>query len=198
MSGATALKKINARVKVLAKKHPGKKRTTLQKQAGKEYREGKLKKRAPAKRKATHKRKKAVVKRVKAAPRKRVRKSRPVAKRKVYKAKVVKVKAYKGKRYKRVSGIGKLSSLVPIVAVAGLGLVAYYLYTKSTTPTLNTTTNPYRAQAQTSILQWAALAGMTATAIANLINSINASDDNTVIQAAADPGAYYNPMGSGI
>jgi hypothetical protein len=39
---STALKKINARVKALAKKHPGSKRVTLQKQAGREYRAGKL------------------------------------------------------------------------------------------------------------------------------------------------------------
>jgi hypothetical protein len=39
---STALSKINARVKQLAKKHPGKKRVTLQKQAGAEYRAGKL------------------------------------------------------------------------------------------------------------------------------------------------------------
>jgi hypothetical protein len=38
----TALKKINARVKQLAKKHPGKKRVVLQRQAGAEYRAGKL------------------------------------------------------------------------------------------------------------------------------------------------------------
>lgn len=39
---SNALAKINARVKVLAKKHPKSKRTTLQKQAGREYRAGKL------------------------------------------------------------------------------------------------------------------------------------------------------------
>jgi hypothetical protein len=39
---STALAKINARVKQLSKKHPGKKRVTLQKQAGKEYKAGKL------------------------------------------------------------------------------------------------------------------------------------------------------------
>jgi hypothetical protein len=38
----SALAKINARVKQLAKKHPGTKRVTLQRQAGREYREGKL------------------------------------------------------------------------------------------------------------------------------------------------------------
>lgn len=55
---STALKKINARVKFLAKKHPGKKRVTLQRQAGKEYREGKLgghKKKVVHKKKAVHK-----------------------------------------------------------------------------------------------------------------------------------------------
>ncbi len=40
---SAALKKINARVKQLQKKHPKSKRVTLQKQAGKEYRAGKLK-----------------------------------------------------------------------------------------------------------------------------------------------------------
>jgi hypothetical protein len=39
---SSALSKINARVKQLAKKHPGKKRVTLQRQAGAEYKAGKL------------------------------------------------------------------------------------------------------------------------------------------------------------
>jgi hypothetical protein len=39
---SSALQKINARVKVLKKKHPNSKHTTLQKQAGKEYKAGKL------------------------------------------------------------------------------------------------------------------------------------------------------------
>lgn len=42
MAQGTALKKINARVKYLQTRHPGKKRVTLQKQAGKEYKAGKL------------------------------------------------------------------------------------------------------------------------------------------------------------
>lgn len=42
MAAGSALKKINARVKHLCKIHPGAKRVTLQKQAGREYREGKL------------------------------------------------------------------------------------------------------------------------------------------------------------
>ena len=39
---STALAKINARVKQLQKKHPNTQRKTLQKQAGKEYKAGKL------------------------------------------------------------------------------------------------------------------------------------------------------------
>jgi hypothetical protein len=39
---STALAKINARVKYLQKKHPNTQRKTLQKQAGREYRAGKL------------------------------------------------------------------------------------------------------------------------------------------------------------
>lgn len=52
MAGSTALKKINARVKHLARLHPGAKRVNLQKQAGREYREGKLGR--VARKKTTH------------------------------------------------------------------------------------------------------------------------------------------------
>jgi len=56
---SNALSVINKRVEQLAKKHPGSKRTTLQKQAGREYRAGKLGRiRKPAKKKS-HTRKKA-------------------------------------------------------------------------------------------------------------------------------------------
>jgi hypothetical protein len=42
MAAGTALRKINAEVKRLKKKHPGTRHVTLQKQAGKAYRAGKL------------------------------------------------------------------------------------------------------------------------------------------------------------
>jgi hypothetical protein len=42
MAAGTALRKINAEVKRLKKKHPNSKHSTLQKQAGKAYRAGKL------------------------------------------------------------------------------------------------------------------------------------------------------------
>lgn len=193
----TALVKINARVKELQKKHPNSKRKTLQKQAGKEWRDGKLKKRKPARRKHTVERK-AV--RRKSVVRKVVRKRRAVVpkSKRVYRAKVVRVKSYKAPRYKRISGIGKMSALVPIVAIVGLGALAYYFINKSQTPSLIPTTNPYRAAATNDILQWAAVAGLTATAIAKIIDSLNKSSDAAVISAAADPTAAFNPMGIGI
>ncbi len=196
-----ALKKINARVKVLQKEHPNSKRKTLQKQAGKEWRDGKLKKGVGAKKRVA-KKKPVKGKRSAAKPR-IVHHTRTIvkvvkAKRRKYKAKKSNVRAYKATRYKRVSGIGKMSSLVPIVAIAALGLGAYYLFTRATTPVLAPTTNPYRAQAQTSILQWASLAGLTAAAIASIINQLNSSDDDTVIAAAAAPSQYFNPLGTGI
>ena len=63
MAQGTALKKINARVKYLQTRHPGKKRVTLQKQAGKEYKAGKLggvKKKSVHKKKTIHRKKKSV------------------------------------------------------------------------------------------------------------------------------------------
>jgi hypothetical protein len=199
----TALIKINARVKELQKKHPNSERITLQKQAGKEWRDGKLKKRKPSKRKVVAKlkpvkRRRAVSK--KSVVRKTVRKRRAaVAKSKrVYRAKVVRVRAYKAPRYKRISGIGKMSSLVPIVAVVGLGILAYYFMNKTSLPAIAPTTNPQRAAATNDILQWAAVAGLTATAIAKIIDSLNNSSDDAVVSAAADPAAAFNPMGIGI
>lgn len=59
---ANALQKINKRVKHLQRLHPGKKRVTLQKQAGAEYRAGKLgrvKKKSVHKKKTHHKKKSA-------------------------------------------------------------------------------------------------------------------------------------------
>lgn len=205
-----ALKKINARVKVLQKKHPKSKRTTLQKQAGREWKSGKLRGAVGAVRKKAAKKtvrrkskpRKRAVKRAR-VPRKRslthVLKALTKPKRKrVYKAKVVSVRKYKATRYRRVSGMGKMSSLVPIVAIAGLGILAYYLINKQTQVQFPPTNNPYRAQAQNSILSWAAAAGLTATAIANIINAINNSDDATVINQAAAPQQYFNPLGQGI
>lgn len=54
---SSALKVINAEVKRLQKKHPGKSRRTLQKEAGKKYREGKIGRISRPKKKIARKRK---------------------------------------------------------------------------------------------------------------------------------------------
>lgn len=178
-----ALKKINLRVRELQKKHPGKKRVTLQRQAGKEYRDGKLKpkKRAVKKvvRKKPVKRKVHHTKKLSAAKPKRQR---------VYKARVVHIKPYKAKRYRRVSGKGP--SLLPVLAIGGLALGAYLLLNRpSATPQYIQTGNVQRDNSASTILAYATAAGLTATAIAKLIDSLNNSSDSQVSAAAANPQA---------
>lgn len=182
----SALKKINARAKVLKKKHPGKKYKTLQKQAGKEYKAGKLKtrrKRVGTVKKARPK-KRAVVRK------KRVLKVKPIKER-VYRAKRSKVKAYTATRYKRVSGKGK--SIMPLVALAAVGVAAYLLLKPKTVLATNygymPTGNPVRDNSANSILTWATAAQLTAGAIAKLIQAINNSDDSTVKTIADNPSA---------
>jgi hypothetical protein len=201
---ANALKAINKRVKQLQKKHPKSKRTTLQKQAGREWKAGKLKarkkvvgavKRKPAKRKrAAAPRKRA------AAPRKKTvrRKLATVPKKKrVYKAKRTNVKAYKATRYKRISGKGK--SMVPmLLGAAVLGVGAYLLLKRPTVQATNygyvPTSNPARNDSANSILTWATAAGLGITAISKLITAINSSSDAQVQQAAAAPDTFAQSM----
>lgn len=194
-----ALKKISARAKALKKKHPGKKYKTLQKQAGAEYRAGKLKaKRKPAaKKKAT--RKKTTRRK---SPRRKIGKAQTV----VYSlGKLIKRKRRKSKPKQKRTGrrvSGKGSSMMPLIAIAGLGIVAYMLL-KPAAPAaqLYQTSNPQRNTSANNILLYATAAGMTAKAIADLITAINNSPDAAVVAAGANPAAYissYNPMGTGI
>ncbi len=188
----SALKKIVARVRALRKKHPNAKYRTLQKQAGREFKAGKLKskrkavskpaKRKPAKRKPAAA--KRVVRRKKTDRKKSLSLSVPKRKR-VYRAKRTSVKAYKAKRYKRVSGTGgnMMSTVLPIAALAIGGLLIYKLMTPSV-PAYTNTSNPYRVQAQNSLLQWAQAAGLGISAITSMINAINSKSDNEVIALA--------------
>jgi len=187
MGIGSALKKINARVKVLQKKHPKTKRVTLQKQAGKEYKAGKLKvKRKVKRRVAKRVVKRRAVKRVrKRTARKRVnravmRVSKPVSRR-VYRPKVVRVKSYKAARYRRVSGTGK--SLMPIVLLAGAGLIAYMLLKPkpvTSYPQYQPTGNPTRDAAASNILAWATAAGLAISSITKLLDAINKGSDSDV------------------
>jgi len=188
---SNALKKINARVKVLQKKHPKSKRTTLQKQAGREWRAGKLKGAVGAVRKKHHVKKKTVAKK-----RRRTAKPKVVTRTRTI-VKVVRAKRRRATHKKRttarrrVSGVGKTSILLPIVGVAAVGLLAYYMMSRPTIPPFAPTNNPYRVQAQNSILQWATAAGLAASTITSIINSLNSSDDSTVIAAGSNPAATF-------
>lgn len=191
MSAGSALKKIAARAKALKKKHPGKKYKTLQKQAGAEYRAGKLKaKRKPAKRKPARKK---------------------TAKRKTHRRKVGKPatvvyslgKLFKKRKRRRatpkrtqkrrrsVSGSG--SSLMPILLVGGLGILAYMML-KPTVPALYQSTNPTRNANANNIVAYATAAGLGVSAITQLINALNNMSDDDVNKASNNPASVVAPL----
>lgn len=191
-----ALKKINERAKALKKKHPGKKYKTLQKQAGSEYRAGKLTgtKKKLSKSRVVTKKRKVSRRKVGKAPivyslgklirkrRKKLSRRKPVAQRR-YKKVVVKVKSYQGRRKQRVSG---MKSLMPVFLVGGLGLLAYMLL-KPATPVLSTTTNVQRNASASNLVSYATAAGLGISAITQLINSLNSMSDSDVINANSNP-----------
>jgi hypothetical protein len=192
-----ALKKISARVKQLRKKNPGRKYSSLQKQAGKEFKAGKLKaKRKPAAKKAA-KRKPAKRKAIRrAAPKVKIARRKVVARVKPVKPRKVKVKAYKATRYKKVGKGGK--SMMPLIALAAVGVGAYLLLRKPATVAQNygyiPTGNPVRDNSANSVLTWATAAGLTATAITKLIQAINSSSDSTVQNAAQSPDQFAQSL----
>lgn len=180
MAAGTALAKIRARVKALRKKNPKAKFRTLQKQAGSEYRAGKLKtrrkrtvagvakvKRRKARRKSPVKRKARVITRTR---------TRIITK---YRTRRVKVRA---KRRRTVSGIGKIKTST-ILIVGGLILGAVFLFGgKRTTVQYVPTGNVTRDNTAQTILAAAQAAGATADAIARLIKQINQSNDSQLPQ----------------
>lgn len=196
----TALKKINARVKVLQKRHPGKKRTTLQKQAGKEYKAGKLKphrKKAAAPKKKRRARPKKlgakykVYHEVKKVGKARRRRSRARAKKPKVRT-VTRIRTRTVVRRRRVGATGKgmLMTVVAVAAVVGLG----YLLLKKSSPStvtvpgvnasLNLTGNSVRDQSSQQILAYAQAASLGASALASIINSLNSLSDAAVVDVA--------------
>jgi hypothetical protein len=192
-----ALKKIQARVKKLRKKHPGAKFRTLQKQAGAEYRAGKLK----TKRKHTiHKKKSVHRKRVSSVG--PVRRHRKGAKRRAPRTVIItkyrtvgKVKRTRKKHHKRYvkakrithcRSVGGMSKGTKTALMVGGAVVLGYLLVKSMTPAAPpiTLTNPASVSSANTLVTAAQAAGYSATAIANLVKSINASSDAQVQSAA--------------
>lgn len=187
---ANALKKINARVKVLQKKHPNAKRKTLQKQAGREYKAGKLKvKRKPVAKKKPVKRK--------AVKRSIARIAKPATLGKLYKRRKRATRAKKVVR-RRVNGkVGKSSMLLPVVALGGLAVLAYFMLkpaTNTQVPALYQSQNVQRNQSASNILAYASAGALTISAIAKLIEALNSSDDKTVVAAGQNPAAYVNQL----
>lgn len=185
-----ALKKINARAKQLKKLHPGKKYKTLQKQAGAEYKSGKLKtKRKVGKRPAA----------VKAKSRKP--RARAIVKTKtVYRTRTVKVRS---KPRRKVSGIGSVlggvmgkgSSLMPLALVAAAGVAAYFILKPRTQVQQYVPTGNYqRDQSANNVIAYATAAGLGITAIAKLIAALNSSPDSTVTAAGSNPNAFLTTL----
>jgi hypothetical protein len=207
MKLGAALKKINAEAKRLKKLHPSAKYVNLQKMAGKAYKAGKLKGKIGSSgntrtaTKASTSRNRTATKTITShikvgavRKRKRRRKVGKVAtvrvirrtiielpKRKRHIRKKVMVRA---KSRRKVSGVGSTKSiLMPLILVGG-GLLLYELLKpKTAVPMLIPKANPTANAAQNSLLQYAQYAGLAATGIAALINSLNNSSDDSVIAA---------------
>ena len=197
---STALKKINARAKQLKKKHPNAKYKTLQKQAGKEFKAGKLKaKRKPAKRKSVNRKRTvgAIRKRKTSVPRKRTKRLGAKARARVITRVITKVRyrtrAKKQTKRRRIGAAGS-KSMVPLLiggaVVLGLG---YMLLKKSTgTPTLIQTGNQQRNSSANNVLAYATAVGLGISAIAKLIDALNNSGDTAVITAGQNPQGYID------
>jgi hypothetical protein len=206
---STALKKINIRVKQLQKKHPGAKRVTLQRQAGAEYRAGKLKpkrKRAAAPKRKRAKRAKVAGKRrprrigssgnTRTATRASTSRNRTATKTITAHIKVGGVRkrkrsraVVKHPRRRRVGATG-MKSLMPILLLGGVGILAYMLLKPKTavsvpgvaTP-LTLTGSAARDTAAQNILAYAQAAGTGVSALTALINSLNSMGDASVVSA---------------
>ena len=204
----STLKKITTRAKQIRKKHPGKSWRNAVKDAGREFRTGKMaKKKARPRRKAARKR---------SRPRK-VGAFRPTTGRRGPRETVIRTRArvagHKRKprrkrgavtryvnrpRRRRVGQSSATSGLMPVVLIGGLVLLAYALLRKQGQPApvtqpsgLVSTGNQYRDATAQRILAYAAAAGIAADAIAKLIQSLNRASDQDVnqIEDAIDSGA---------
>ncbi len=207
MAAGAALKKITDRVKALRKKHPKAKYKSLQQQAGKEYKAGKLKNKA-ARKKVSGVKKTA---RKKAASKKTARKRAPrvkvitrqitigTIKRKRRKA----APKRKAARRRKVGGLGN-STLPIILGIGALAAVAYFAL-KPATPTAQLAYNPTGNQTTDNkaaeIMAWASAAGLGITAITSLINALNAGKVDAAYSGLQTSGtpfagiAGYTPAG---
>lgn len=190
---ANALSTIRKRINAIRKRHPKKSFKSAQAQAGREYRQGKLKKR----RKATHKRKPRARRKVSGVSVARENVARTRARVGSHKRKHRRRRASRKvapRRRRRVGATGgdAMKVLLPVALVGGLGLLAYAVFKGHSTTTppptspsgIVQTGNSYRDSQAQKILAYATAAGLAADAIAKLIQALNNSDDSTVTQVS--------------
>lgn len=192
-----ALKKVRARAKQLKKSRPGASYRNLLKQAGREYRAGKLKTRSASKRRMrkvgstlllergdTKKKKPSRVYKVMRSSKGKFKGTRRVGSAKVkYKTRII-----RQTKYRRVGAAGSgTANIVLLVALAAGAFLIYKLVAGQRTP-LQTqyipTGNYQRDTSAQSILAWAAAAGLTINAISKLIEALNTRSDSDIISAA--------------
>jgi len=209
-----ALKKITARAKALKKKHPGKKYKTLQKQAGKEYKAGKLRGAVGSVRKKA--RKKSVRKPIKPRKRKAAKpRSIGAKRRKTVSLKNVQhviVKRRGKKSWQQIAGTkrakrkykvthrvrrvsGTKSNLLPLLIGGAVLLGAAYFMLRPKAPAVILTSNLQRNAAGNSLLTAMTAAGLAANLISKIMDQFNNSDDATAINLASNPGAAINAAG---
>lgn len=204
---ANALRAINKRVNALQKKHPKTKRTTLQKQAGREWKAGKLgakKKRKTVKRKTVRRIGSRTVAK-KPHRRKRVGTKIHTKKKFIYvdsngemknlkyavvgkRKKEVKRKRYKPVKVTHCRRVGAKKGMNPLILIAGAGLLLYAItrpgvLSPATTLPPITLANPAAAASANSLVSYATAAGLAIPSIVKLINSLNSSPAESVISA---------------
>ena len=192
----SALKKIVARVKQLRKKHPNAKYRSLQKQAGKEFKAGKLKaKRKPAKKRVLKAKKRVLHGATRRRKVQRKTKSAKVRTRTITVVKVrrIRVKAKPRKRG-RVGSTSSKSMLPLILGVAAVGGLAYMLLKKPAVQ-YQQTGNVIRDNSANNVLSWATAAGLGISAISKLIDALNNSTNSQVTNAASNPANYVQALG---
>lgn len=203
----SALAKITREAKRIRKAHPNKYKNLSNPwssgyvvEAAKNVKRGKTtkpKKKAAPKRKVASKKKKAV----KRSPAKRKVTTRSVVRSTTRSVGAVKPAAVGKKRSRRksprkVSGssrgrsVGKKDKTMLYLGLGALALGAVYLFTKKSStpvyyqgqnlPPLQQTGNTVRDQQQNNILQWAMAGGLAISAITNLIDRLNGSNDQEV------------------
>lgn len=195
----TALKKITTRAKAIRRAHPGKAWKTAVKEAGREYRSGKIKtKKRPVKR-VIHKRAKRArrralgairpntgaltVREIVTASRARVGSHRRKPKRRRARA----TRRASPPRRRRIGQRSSNSALMPVLLTVGAGLLAYVIFKRQSPPPAGTnqqglvsTGNAYRDSRAAEILAWATAGGLAIDAISKLIAALNSSDQRTI------------------